>query len=262
MIFQSDWSDGNNPARREILFEHRNKSYGAYIIRRQYTRNVFVALLITILLVFTFIAFPYISGFFQKQITAKSKTTGLVILEEPPPIDKVTPPPPPLVEPPPLHTIKFTPPVIVPDAEAEEPPPTQDEIKNIQVSTVSQEGADIIDLPTNDIMKEEIVEDKIFTIVEEMPHFPGGDKELLQRLARINYPITARENGISGAVYLSFVVEKDGRIKDAKILKGIGGGCDEEALRVLMTLPDWIPGKQNGRPVAVRSSVRVNFTLQ
>jgi protein TonB len=263
MSLFSDWSDSINPERREILFENRNRNYGAYFIRKNYTRSVVFALLINVLFLIVVLSFPVISSFFQKSILQKTKVSESITLEEPPPIDKITPPPPTVLEPPPLiHMIKFTPPVVVDDETLQDPPPTQDEVKNVQVSTISQEGLDLVALPDDPMLTSHAEEDKVFTIVEEMPAFPGGDKELLKKLAQINYPTAARENGISGAVYLTFVVEKDGKIKEAKILKGIGGGCDEEALRVLLTLPDWRPGRQNGRPVAVRSSVRVNFTLQ
>ena len=103
---------------------------------------------------------------------------------------------------------------------------------------------------------------KIFTVVEEMPSFPGGEAKLFEYLSKIKYPAIARENGISGRVYVTFVVDKDGKIKDAKLLRGIGGGCDEEALRVVKSMPDWKPGRQNGRNVTVQYNLSVNFNLK
>ncbi|MFN8164636.1 MAG: energy transducer TonB [Bacteroidia bacterium] len=83
----------------------------------------------------------------------------------------------------------------------------------------------------------------MFTVVEEMPVFPGGDDKLLQYISsNIKYPQMAKENGITGRVFVQFVVGKDGKVHDAKIVRGIGGGCDEEALRVVRSLPDWKPG--------------------
>ena len=261
MPFLFDWSDVTHPARREILFADRNRDYGAYLLRKNYCKNIILSFSITISFIVLLILLPVISRIFREKLKSHRAQTEVVLLEEPPPIDKYAPPPVPPITPPPVkHTIKFTPPVIVEDKEAEDPPPTQEETKNTAVAVVNQEGEDLVDLPGD--LESNVQEEKVFTIVEEMPMFPGGDKKLLQMLARINYPVVARENGIAGSVYLTFIVEKDGKIKDAKVLKGIGGGCDEEALRVLKSLPDWIPGKQNGRPVAVRSSVRVNFTLQ
>ena len=110
---------------------------------------------------------------------------------------------------------------------------------------------------------EEVVEDKIFTIVEQQPEFPGGFAELQKYLGKnINYPSLARDAGISGTVYVTFVVGKDGSVSAAKILRGIGGGCDKEALRVIAKMPNWKPGKQRGKPVKVQYNVPVRFTLQ
>ena len=96
-----------------------------------------------------------------------------------------------------------------------------------------------------------------------MPSFPGGEEALMKYLGtQIKYPVMARENGISGRVYLSFYVDKDGKVKEVKVLRGIGGGCDEEALRVVRAMPDWKPGRQNGRNVAVYYNVPVSFNLK
>ena len=96
-----------------------------------------------------------------------------------------------------------------------------------------------------------------------MPGFPGGEAKLFEYLQKnIKYPPVARENGIQGRVYVTFVVDKEGKIRDAKILRGIGGGCDEEALRVVRAMPDWKAGRQNGRSVQVQYNLPVNFTLK
>jgi protein TonB len=77
----------------------------------------------------------------------------------------------------------------------------------------------------------------------------------------IRYPAIARESGIQGTIYITFVVERDGSITDVKVLRGIGGGCDEEAIRVVQNMPKWTPGKQRGRPVRVQFSMPIRFTL-
>lgn len=111
--------------------------------------------------------------------------------------------------------------------------------------------------------EEEVVEDKIFTIVEQNPEFPGGYGELQKYLAKnIKYPSLARDAGIQGTVYVTFEVAKDGTVKSAKVLRGIGGGCDKEALRVVSRMPKWKPGKQRGKPVRVQFNLPVKFTLQ
>jgi protein TonB len=117
-------------------------------------------------------------------------------------------------------------------------------------------------LPTT--IKEEIIPDDIpVTISEIMPQFPGGVPALYRYLKNhVQYPVSAKEMGYQGTVYLSFVVEKDGSISNVVILRSVGGGCDEEAIRVVKSMPDWSPGTQMGRPVRVIYNLPIKFTLQ
>jgi TonB family protein len=109
----------------------------------------------------------------------------------------------------------------------------------------------------------EELSDKSFSVVEEMPAFPGGQAKMMQFLAaNIKYPKAAIENGISGTVYISFIVDRKGKINDVRVLRGIGGGCDEEAIRVVKSMPDWIPGKQNGKKVPVQFNLPIRFVPQ
>jgi len=99
--------------------------------------------------------------------------------------------------------------------------------------------------------------------VEQMPDFKGGEAAMWKYFGKnMVYPEEAKENQISGKVYVTFVVDAKGKIKDVKLLRGIGGGCDEEALRVVRNMPDWNPGKQRGKPVSVQFNLPVNFTLR
>ena len=108
----------------------------------------------------------------------------------------------------------------------------------------------------------EPVAEEIFTFVEEYPEFPGGEKALYEYIKNnIRYPEVARTSGITGTVYVQFVVEKDGSISDVKVLRGIGGGCDEEAVRVVKSMPKWKPGKQRGQPVRVYYTLPIDFKL-
>lgn len=110
--------------------------------------------------------------------------------------------------------------------------------------------------------EETIVEPEIFYVVEEQPEFPGGDAARIQYFAsQTKYPQLAKESGIQGIVYVSFVVEPDGSVSDVKVLRGIGGGCDEEAVRVVKQMPAWKPGKQRNKPVRVHFTLPVRFTL-
>ena len=112
--------------------------------------------------------------------------------------------------------------------------------------------------------EEEIPDDDIPMLVPEiMPEFPGGLPALYTYLRQnVNYPTYAKEIGIQGTVYLSFVVEKDGSISNVEILRTVGGGCDEEAIRVVKSMPHWSPGKQMGRPVRVIFNLPIKFALQ
>jgi protein TonB len=111
---------------------------------------------------------------------------------------------------------------------------------------------------------EEVVEEQqIFTIVEEMPSFPGGDAALMKYLGNnIKYPAIAKDAGIQGTVYVTFVVDEQGKVKDAQVLRSIGGGCDEEAIRVVKSMPSWKPGKQRGKAVKVQYNLPIRFTLK
>jgi len=112
-------------------------------------------------------------------------------------------------------------------------------------------------------VEEEVVEEQIFSIVEEMPSFPGGDEALLKYLGKnIKYPAIAKDAGIQGTVYVTFVVDERGDVKDVKVLRSIGGGTDEEAIRVVENMPRWKPGKQRGKAVKVQYNLPIRFTLR
>ena len=109
------------------------------------------------------------------------------------------------------------------------------------------------------------VDNKVYNVaeVQEKPIFPDGEAALFKYLAdNLKYPAMARENGIEGTVYIEFVIDKDGSITEATVKRGIGGGCNEEALRLVNAMPKWIPGKKQGKPVKVKYTVPVKIKLQ
>jgi len=111
--------------------------------------------------------------------------------------------------------------------------------------------------------EESAEEAQIFMVVESMPEYPGGEPALYKFLAEnIKYPQMAKESGIQGRVFVTFVVERNGSVTDVRVLRGIGGGCDEEAIRVVKSMPTWTPGKQRGKSVRVQYNLPVKFTLQ
>jgi periplasmic protein TonB len=154
------------------------------------------------------------------------------------------------------------------------PPPKQITIINIVEDDVEVEDDIDIDVEADQFTEiadftpviadeEEIEEMEIFTVVESMPEFPGGDAARMKFLQdNIKYPQLARESGIQGTVFVTFVVEVDGSVTDVRVLRGIGGGCDEEAVRVIKQMPSWVPGRQRGQPVRVQFNMPIRFTLQ
>jgi len=114
-----------------------------------------------------------------------------------------------------------------------------------------------------EVVQEEVVEEQIFTIVEEMPSFPGGEAALMKYLGNnIKYPAIAKDAGIQGTVFVTFVIDENGNVKDVRVLRSIGGGCDEEAIRVVQNMPKWSPGKQRGKAVKVQYNLPIRFTLK
>ena len=137
------------------------------------------------------------------------------------------------------------------------------ETEDININAEVEQNEIIEEYVAPEVVEEEVVEQEIFQIVEEMPAFPGGEQKLMEYVAKnIKYPQIARETGIQGRVFVGFVVEPDGSISNVKLLRGIGGGCDEEAMRVIKSLPKWKPGKQRGKAVRVSYQIPVFFKLQ
>ena len=137
------------------------------------------------------------------------------------------------------------------------------ETEDININAEVEQNEIIEEYVAPEVVEEEVVEQEIFQIVEEMPQFPGGEQKLMEFVAKnIKYPQIARETGIQGRVFVGFVVEPDGSISNVKLLRGIGGGCDEEAMRVIKSLPKWKPGKQRGKAVRVSYQIPVFFKLQ
>ena len=120
----------------------------------------------------------------------------------------------------------------------------------------------VINFVSSNVNAQQIPSSEVFTFVEQMPEFPGGDKAMMDFISsNIKYPELAKENGVMGKVYVKFIVKADGNISDIVLLKGIGSGCDEEVLRVINLMPQWKPGKQNGVAVNVVYTLPVSFYL-
>lgn len=258
----------------EMIFEKRNKAYGAYDLRKSYSRNLAIALLFATTLFTMGFLTPKVMAMIKAALpTKKELAITEVNLEAPPPLNEELPPPPPPVEPPPplKNTIKFTIPEIKKE-EVNDPPPAIDEIKDdLEAGKKNQIGDNnIVDEvkeepkeETKKVIQEDAVDNNVYTIIQKMPQFPGGEAAMMKFIAEnVKYPPLAKEAGIKGTVFATFVVNREGHVTDAKILKGIGGGCDEEALRVVKAMPSWTPGEQNGKKVLVRFNVPIRFVLR
>jgi protein TonB len=137
------------------------------------------------------------------------------------------------------------------------------EVDDVEINAEVDQNEVIEEYVAPEVEEEEVVEAEIFTIVEEMPEFPGGMAKLADYLAKnIKYPQMARESGIQGRVFVNFVIETDGSVSKVNVMRSLGGGCDEEAMRVVKAMPKWKPGKQRGKPVRVSYILPVNFKLQ
>ena len=138
------------------------------------------------------------------------------------------------------------------------------EVETIEINTEDDKDVEVIIAPPVEAPVEEEEEEVIFMVVETMPEFPGGQQALFKYLGEnVKYPVIAQENGIQGRVICQFVVNKDGSIVEAVVVRSSGEpSLDKEALRVINSMPKWKPGKQRGKPVRVKYTVPVNFRLQ
>jgi len=272
-LISRDWT--------EMVFEGRNKEYGAYRLRKNAgKRNLYslITIFIAALAIWGGISLvkfvesrtksvaqtsvAVLSALNQPKKKAEVKQQKKVKLEQPEKVvERVK------------SSVKFTAPVIKKDDEVkpEDELKTQDEL----MSTKTAIGA--LDVKGNDDANGEVLKikeavaqpepkpevEKVFDVVEQMPSFPGGPSALMEWLSNnVKYPVVAQENGVQGRVVVSFVVERDGSITDVKVVRGVDPSLDKEASRVVRAMPRWIPGKQNGSAVRVKYNVPVAFRLQ
>ena len=261
----SEWCD--------LVFEGKNKSYGAYKMRGTSSKRHVLAFIIIILFV-VFVAFlPFLIKTVQSVVKGNEQittVTELSKLEQEIPEDikvyKEQAPPPPLIK----NTIKFTPPVITDDAlvnEADEMKSQADlnesktaiSVADITTGSDDKNAIDIADLQDNKVVAEE----KPFYAVEQDPTFPGGEAEFNKFInENLRYPTSAAELGIEGRVLIRFVVSKTGEVTNIELIRGIDPSCDKEALRVVKLMPKWIPGRQNGRNVPVYFTLPIVYKMQ
>jgi len=273
MIMAKDF-DLNSQKWLALVFEGKNKQYGAYVQREESSDRHLKAMALITLVALLLIFLPGLI----KSVLPAARDLGQVTdvnlsnldLQKDVPqenqIKQIVVPPPPELK----TTVQFTPPVVKKDEDIkdDELMKTQQELTetkaDISVATVqgSDKGTvDIADLQEHKVVVEE--KPQIFSHVEVMPQFPGGDGALMKWLGEnITYPTIAQEQGIQGRVTLRFVVKPDGTVDDVQVVKSLDPSCDKEAVTKVKKMPKWIPGKQNGNPVYVYYSLPVTFKLQ
>lgn len=261
----------------DIIFENRNKEYGAYYLRKNYNHYLTKAMIIgsSFFILLFGGAFTY-NKYILPNTLKQNHDDGVIIILPPPaepPVKtvEITPPPPEeKVEQ--KATITYLQPEPVTDDKQiiEMPPPRPEDMEGKAISNKTEEGSEsdaMMSPPpapeiTKTINMDEPDEQKVFISVEQQPQFPNGEKEMYKFLSQnIHYPAAAVRANVSGKVYLKFVIEKDGSIANIEITKGIGFGCDEEAFRVIKSMPKWGPGKQNGKAVRVYFNMPIVYKL-
>lgn len=267
----------------EIVFANRNKEYGAYFLRKNYSKFLNKAFMVGVgifgsifLGAWTYNKFIAPNLNKDKMEVVEIDLSKLKEAEQPEEQPELPPPPPPPPAPPPeVAQIKFLPPEPKKDEEVimEEPPPPAEKVEEAVISKQTVEGVkpvgDFTPPPpppaeiTKPVEIEKPREEEIFTTVEQNPEFPGGVSAMYKYIGQnIKYPAAAQRANVAGKVFVRFVVERDGSIGDVQVMKGIGFGCDEEAIRVIKSMPKWSPGKQNGRTVRVFYNMPVSYVLE
>ena len=265
----------------ELVFDGRNKEYGAYVLRKETgMRNIKSMLLVfaVIIAIMAGVAAKVaIENAFPKKVAietdveltklaekkeVKVEKKAPVKVEEQKVVEKVK------------SSVKFTPPVIKKDDEVK----PEEELKSQEDLNKTNTAIGSFDVKGNDetggevLKAKEVIaqpeppkeeETKVFDVVEVMPTFPGGQQALFEWLSKnLKYPVVAAENGVQGRLIVTFVVERNGSITDVQVAKSVDPSLDKEAVRVVKAMPHWIPGKQNGSAVRVKFTVPVTFRLQ
>ena len=265
-LLQTQWVD--------MVFEGRNKKYGSYFLRRVYQKHIMRALLIG--------GFSFSLGMFLPMIYAKVVDKGaakevVIVLNT----DKVTKTEEKKIEekkekikPKVVTQQRLMPPIVLKDKDVtneEKPPIIDSTLFTKQISNVNVNG-ESTSSNTKTIEETPIIEDKkveeydfpLDFVEQEATFGQGGKDEAVKWIQQhIVYPSIARENGLQGKVYITFVIDKKGKVSDVKIVKDVvGGGCGEEAARVIKSMPDWKPGFQNGNPVKVKVTLPISYKLE
>lgn len=258
----------------DLVFEDRNKDYGAYALRKTYNKRLWRALIITAAVaLLAFLGSVLANSINTGNNKVKIDTVNLQDIKQEEE-KKVEPPPPPPKppEPPKVEMKQFTPPVIKKDEEVQKPPPEQEELKEAKIDVQNQEGIKDQNIATPVVDEKKVVEEKkeddentIFTKVEVEASFPGGDagwRRYLEKALAGFSPADAGAPEGSYQVIVQFVVDKEGNISDVKALTSHGYGMEDEAIKVIKKGPQWKPAVQNGRNVKAYRKQPITFLVQ
>lgn len=263
---EKSWQRVSSTVRNEVVFENRNKNYGAYTLRKNYDRNV-MFILAGLMLTFgvAFGAYRIVQNIPADNV-APPPVNDTTFTTTAPPIDDMPPPPPPPPTPPTETTVAFLPPVVV-DVPVNDHIPTQEEMDKAKAGDKDQLGdPETFDLPViGEEKKPEIVEVPIEApeiFVEEEAEFPGGYASMM-RYIQENFvvPRTDLEIGIQGRITVRFVVEKDGQVSNVSIERGLSQDSNKEAIKVVSKMPNWKPGKNGGRAVRQWCTLPINVQV-
>ncbi len=258
----------------DIIFDERNKSYGAYELRRNYHKRARKAMAVSLVFVLVALSAPLIAGLLSADpdivLGGPKGPTTLTDIRMPPP------PNPPAIKPPSTTTKPKSPdkPTVIVKADTDpvqiKPDPAAPSSPTLPSGPQSPSGPAIALNPGGTggpqiTVIDPVVPEVTYTEinVEQQPEFPGGEEALMAYLSEhIRYPAKAIDKEVGGRVVLGFVVDKNGDIDELAVLKSLGYGCDEEAMRVIGSMPKWKPGKNNGKPVKVYFNLPIVFEIK
>ncbi len=255
---------------RELIFQGKNKEYGAYKMRSESDRRHNISMMIITVVALVGFSLPKLIEMVKPperivnvDVTQLSKLAKAEVKNDIKKVEAVAPPPDL------KSSVKFTAPVIKKDEEVKD----ENQMKSQEDLTKTTAAISLADVKGNDKGTVDIadvkanvtqeVEDKVYTVIEQMPQFPGGEGELLSYIGKnLKYPVIAQENGIQGKVIVRFVVTKNGSVDKVEVVRQLDPACDKEAMRVIRSLPKFIPGKQNGVNVSVWYTLPITFKLE
>jgi len=267
-LFEKNWESPTSDERLSTVFAERNQNYGAYVLRRDYDQTIIRAFLITISAGIILSTAPIIKSYFFNDTIDHTTSSQEIVVEMVTPDEPIKPEEPIKAEnnqkPSEPNTVRDVTPVVV-NHPTTDTVRTQNDLSNLNTGlTTTKNDSAKTSTGIDDPKKGNDNSNFVFHgWVEVMPSFPGGEMEMMKYLSKnLKYPEQAKDAEAQGTVLISFVVDKEGQISNPNVKRGIGYGCEEEAIRVIKNMPLWSPGKMNGQKVNVEYVLPIRFTLR